>query len=191
MMRSDEIPEIGTVELTVPTLGKIKGISYNNEVCQYLGLPYGKIPGRFRRSQPADPWKNGEWDGTKLGYISPIVTSYPMATLVVVASRSPTHSREHGSHITGPTAHNHPGTSTLSLPQPGHGSTCQGPTSSHVSTSTSLCPNFHPKTAAPSPSWCSSTAGHSPMRPGQRQSTTDACWPPILPPCRVLPFSSP
>lgn len=68
IMKSDEIPQVGTVELQLPILGKIKGLSYNNETCQYLGIPYADIPGRFRRSVPAAPWKNGEHDGTKLGY---------------------------------------------------------------------------------------------------------------------------
>lgn len=68
-MRSDEIPEVGTVELQVPNLGKVKGISYNNETCQYLGIPYADIPGRFRRSVPASRWENGQHDGTKLGYV--------------------------------------------------------------------------------------------------------------------------
>lgn len=68
-MKSDITPEIGTTELIVPTLGKIKGFSYDDKVCQYLGIPYGKIPGRFRRSVPADAWAKGTWDGTKLGYV--------------------------------------------------------------------------------------------------------------------------
>lgn len=66
-MLSHVIPEIGSVELIVPTLGEVKGISYDNQICQYLGIPYGTIPGRFRRPQPAGPWENGKWDGTKLG----------------------------------------------------------------------------------------------------------------------------
>lgn len=67
-MLSDEIPQIGSVELAVPSLGKIKGLSYNSKTCQYLGIPYAEIPGRFRRSVPAEaPWKDEQWDGTKLG----------------------------------------------------------------------------------------------------------------------------
>ncbi|CZR56851.1 uncharacterized protein PAC_06740 [Phialocephala subalpina] len=70
-MKSDEVPKVGTVELRIPDLGKVKGLSYNNETCQYLGIQYAEIPGRFRRSVPATPWKNGEHDGTKLGYEKP------------------------------------------------------------------------------------------------------------------------
>lgn len=66
-MLSDVVPEIGSVDLSVPTLGKIKGLSFDNQTCQYLGIPYGEVPGRFRRSRLAAPWKDGQWDGTKLG----------------------------------------------------------------------------------------------------------------------------
>lgn len=67
-MRSDEIPQINEVEVDVPTLGTVAGLCYNGRTCQYLGIPYAKIPGRFRRAVPAEPWKEGRWDGTKLGY---------------------------------------------------------------------------------------------------------------------------
>lgn len=67
-MRSDETPDIGTVKLNVPSLGRITGLSFNSSTCQYLGIPYAEIRGRFQRSVPAGPWKNGIWDGTKLGY---------------------------------------------------------------------------------------------------------------------------
>ncbi len=67
-MLSDEIPMIGRIELEVPSLGKVNGISYDNQTSQYLGIPYAEIPGRFRRSVPAKEWENRQWDGTKLGY---------------------------------------------------------------------------------------------------------------------------
>ncbi|KAK7420229.1 hypothetical protein QQX98_002884 [Neonectria punicea] len=70
-MKSDEIPSIGQVDLNVPELGTVTGISLNNEVCQYLGIPYGEVPGRFRRSVPSRPWKGGKHDGTKLGSFCP------------------------------------------------------------------------------------------------------------------------
>ncbi|KPM42995.1 hypothetical protein AK830_g3511 [Neonectria ditissima] len=70
-MKSDEIPSIGQVELKVPGLGSVTGISLNNEVHQYLGVPYGEVPGRFRRSVASGPWKNGQHDGTKLGPFCP------------------------------------------------------------------------------------------------------------------------
>ena len=67
-MKSDEIPSVSEVQLDVAGLGSIKGLSLNNETCQYLGIPYATIPGRFRRSVLADSaWPNGTWDGTKLG----------------------------------------------------------------------------------------------------------------------------
>ncbi|KAF2808119.1 alpha/beta-hydrolase [Mytilinidion resinicola] len=70
-MKSDEIPKVDTVETHIPGLGKIKGLSYNDSTCQYLGIPYANIPGRFRRSVPSPAWKNGEHDGTKLGPYCP------------------------------------------------------------------------------------------------------------------------
>jgi carboxylesterase type B len=67
-MRSDEIPAVSQSQVEVPNLGTVNGISLNNKTCQYLGIPYAEIPGRFRRPVLADtPWKNGIWDGTKLG----------------------------------------------------------------------------------------------------------------------------
>ena len=68
-MRSDETPNIETVSLDVPSLGTIRGLSFNNSTCQFLGIPYAEIPGRFQRSVPAGPWKDGIWDGRKLGYV--------------------------------------------------------------------------------------------------------------------------
>ncbi|RDW57295.1 carboxylic ester hydrolase-29 [Coleophoma crateriformis] len=70
-MLSDEIPAVDTVELDVPSLGKITGLTYNDATCQYLGIQYGEIPGRFRRPQPAKPWKDGKYDGTRLGPYCP------------------------------------------------------------------------------------------------------------------------
>lgn len=69
-MHSDEIPSVGQVELSVPGLGTVTGLSYNNKTCQYLGIPYGKIAGRFRKSTLVTEWGNQIWDGTKLGYDS-------------------------------------------------------------------------------------------------------------------------
>ncbi|CAK7236589.1 hypothetical protein SCUCBS95973_009658 [Sporothrix curviconia] len=70
-MRSDEIPSLGQVTLDVPGLGSITGLSLNNTTCQYLGIPYASIPGRFRRSVPATAWADGQHDGTKLGPYCP------------------------------------------------------------------------------------------------------------------------
>ncbi|CAG9943064.1 unnamed protein product [Clonostachys rosea f. rosea IK726] len=71
-MKSDEIPSIDQVFLEVPSLGTLKGISLNGKTCQYLGIPYASVPGRFRRSVPAsEPWENGNWDGTRLGPYCP------------------------------------------------------------------------------------------------------------------------
>jgi hypothetical protein len=69
-MLSDKIPEVGSVELEVPQLGKIKGLKYDGgSCCQYLGIPYADIPGRFRQSlAAAEPWKGGEWNVINLGY---------------------------------------------------------------------------------------------------------------------------
>jgi carboxylesterase type B len=70
-MLSDEIPVVGKVELAVPTLGRITGLSYNDQTCQYLGIQYGQVPGRFRRPKAAAPWAKGYHDGTKLGPYCP------------------------------------------------------------------------------------------------------------------------
>ncbi|KAL3458260.1 Alpha/Beta hydrolase protein [Aspergillus heterothallicus] len=71
-MRSDEIPSVTKVDLQVPGLGTVTGLSLNDEVDQYLGIPYAEIPGRFRRSKPAAvPWPEKKWDGTRLGPYCP------------------------------------------------------------------------------------------------------------------------
>ncbi|KAG9767953.1 hypothetical protein KCU88_g7359, partial [Aureobasidium melanogenum] len=55
------------VEVEVPGLGTASGLCFDGSTCQYYGIPYGKVPGRFRRPQPAeDPWPGNHWDGTKL-----------------------------------------------------------------------------------------------------------------------------
>lgn len=67
-MRSDEAPKITTTVVEVPGLGTITGLSLNNDVCQYLGIQYAKVPGRFRRAVAAPtPWPDRQWDGTVLG----------------------------------------------------------------------------------------------------------------------------
>ncbi|CAK7202865.1 hypothetical protein SEUCBS139899_005592 [Sporothrix eucalyptigena] len=70
-MKSDEIPFLGQVTLGVPGVGTITGLSLNNTTCQYLGIPYASIPGRFRRSVPTTEWEVGHHDGTKLGPYCP------------------------------------------------------------------------------------------------------------------------
>lgn len=58
---------ITNIELSVPELGTISGLCYDNTTTQYLGVPYGTVPGRFRRPQPAPvPWPDRKWDGTKV-----------------------------------------------------------------------------------------------------------------------------
>lgn len=62
--------EWSTVDLEVPSLGSVKGWCFDDSTCQYYGIPYGKVPGRFRRPQAADtPWPGNKWDGTKLQYV--------------------------------------------------------------------------------------------------------------------------
>lgn len=57
------------VELEVPDLGTLTGLCFDDNVCQYTGIPYATVPGRFRRSKPVlGEWPNRKWDGTKLGY---------------------------------------------------------------------------------------------------------------------------
>ena len=74
-MRSDEIPKIDKFELDVPRLGNITGLSLNGTTCQYLGIPYAEVPGRFTRSIPArTPWETSHFDGTKLGYVELVPT---------------------------------------------------------------------------------------------------------------------
>lgn len=67
IMRSDDVPTLSEVLLEVSGLGTLKGIALNDTTCQYLGIPYAEIPGRFRRSISVEQWKDGKWDGTKLG----------------------------------------------------------------------------------------------------------------------------
>ncbi|KAI8722865.1 Carboxylic ester hydrolase [Fusarium sp. LHS14.1] len=60
--------EWSPIELQVPGLGNLTGLCFDGKVCQYMGVPYATIPGRFRRSQPVKgPWPEEKWDGTKLG----------------------------------------------------------------------------------------------------------------------------
>ncbi|KAJ3550115.1 hypothetical protein NM208_g163 [Fusarium decemcellulare] len=57
-----------TVDLEVPSFGNLSGLCFDDQVCQYMGVPYATIPGRFRRSQAVKgPWPEEKWDGTKLG----------------------------------------------------------------------------------------------------------------------------
>ncbi|KAI1337536.1 Alpha/Beta hydrolase protein [Xylariaceae sp. FL0016] len=72
-LKGTEAPTTSITSLDVPGLGLISGICYNEGECtQYLGVPYAEIPGRFRRSRPAqEPWPNERWDGTKLGPYCP------------------------------------------------------------------------------------------------------------------------
>ena len=61
--------DITNVELVVPELGTITGICFDGATSQYLGVPYGVVPNRFRRPQPSPtPWPDGKWDGTKVRY---------------------------------------------------------------------------------------------------------------------------
>lgn len=61
--------EWSPIDLQVPSLGTLTGLCFDDQVCQYTGVPYASIPGRFRRSQPIEgSWPDEKWDGTKLGY---------------------------------------------------------------------------------------------------------------------------
>ncbi|KIW64786.1 hypothetical protein PV04_09695 [Phialophora macrospora] len=65
-------PVVNKVELDVPSLGTITGLCFYDQTCQYYGIPYATVPGRFRRPQPSPkPWPNNRWDGTKLGAMCP------------------------------------------------------------------------------------------------------------------------
>ena len=57
------------IELEVPGLGRATGLCNNCKTCQYLGIPYANVPGRFRRPRPAPaPWPDHALDATKFGY---------------------------------------------------------------------------------------------------------------------------
>ena len=59
-----------SVGLQVPDLGTVTGLCFDQQTCQYTGIPYATVPGRFRRPQPAaDAWPENKWDGTKIGYV--------------------------------------------------------------------------------------------------------------------------
>lgn len=69
-MHSNEAPSVTNAELHVPKLGHLTGITLNEQMCQDLGIPYGEVPGRFRRAVAAPtPWKDGRHDGTKFGCV--------------------------------------------------------------------------------------------------------------------------
>lgn len=69
-------PAISTVELDVPSLGVTSGLCFDNTVCQYLGIPYATVPGRFRKSVLATaPWAGGRRDGAKLGCVTLFASS--------------------------------------------------------------------------------------------------------------------
>ncbi|GAB7356842.1 hypothetical protein MBLNU459_g7716t1 [Dothideomycetes sp. NU459] len=57
---------VSNVSVTVPSLGSAKGVCLDGKTCQYFGIPYATVPGRFRRPQPApSPWPdNGSFDAT-------------------------------------------------------------------------------------------------------------------------------
>lgn len=60
---------VTNVELDVPGLGRAKGLCYDGLTCQYLGIPFATIPGRFRRPKPAPmPWPARVLDASKYGY---------------------------------------------------------------------------------------------------------------------------
>jgi carboxylesterase type B len=68
MSVSMALPVVTKVKLDVPSLGTITGLCFYDQTCQYYGIPYATVPGRFRRPQPSPkPWPNNRWDGTKLG----------------------------------------------------------------------------------------------------------------------------
>ncbi|CAJ2503303.1 Uu.00g106970.m01.CDS01 [Anthostomella pinea] len=63
---------VSSVELAVPTLGRAKGLCYDGNTCQYLGIPFATIPGRFRRPRSAPtPWPDHVLDATTLGPYCP------------------------------------------------------------------------------------------------------------------------
>lgn len=62
-----QIP-VGTAELEIEGLGKLKGFIYPNGVRQFCGIPYGRLAKRWTRSTLATSWENNFHDGTRLGY---------------------------------------------------------------------------------------------------------------------------
>ncbi|KAI9736173.1 MAG: hypothetical protein M1834_001058 [Cirrosporium novae-zelandiae] len=63
-----DLIQVSSASFKVPSLGEIDGLCFDGKTCQYLGIPYASIPGRFRRPQPAPvPWPGEKWDGTKFG----------------------------------------------------------------------------------------------------------------------------
>ncbi|ODQ65975.1 alpha/beta-hydrolase [Nadsonia fulvescens var. elongata DSM 6958] len=67
---TSEIQIVSNPTVTVPELGKVKGVQFNNGTSQYVGIPFAEIPGRFRLSRllttPLSKVE-GEFDATKLG----------------------------------------------------------------------------------------------------------------------------
>ncbi|KAF9282744.1 hypothetical protein BGZ68_005765 [Mortierella alpina] len=61
-------------EITIPGLGKVKGVlDEEHPVVKFLSIPFGVVNGRWRPADKAEPWQ-GVRDATKNGYSPPQVT---------------------------------------------------------------------------------------------------------------------
>lgn len=63
--------KIPTNETTVQVtgLGNLRGVTYDDGVNQFYGIPFARLAKRWTRSVLATNWENGTHDGTKLGYV--------------------------------------------------------------------------------------------------------------------------
>lgn len=59
----------GQVAFEVENLGVLHGVSYEDGVCQFYGVPFARYSKRWTRAELATSWQNGMHDGTKLGYV--------------------------------------------------------------------------------------------------------------------------
>ena len=63
--------ELTLFELEHPLLGRLTGLRRNKNVVQFRGIPYGRIPMRFRQAIPVEKLLPEELDCTKYGFACP------------------------------------------------------------------------------------------------------------------------
>ena len=60
-----------TAQHSHPLLGSLRGRVLDNDVVQFRGIPFARIPARFRQSQLADQLSPKERDCTEYSYVCP------------------------------------------------------------------------------------------------------------------------
>ncbi|CAG8347073.1 unnamed protein product [Penicillium salamii] len=62
-------PKPSTIEIDIPSLGRLKGFEFPNGVKYFSSIPYGRLSKRWTRASLAESWESGYHDGTKLGQV--------------------------------------------------------------------------------------------------------------------------